>query len=49
MSPLHKAVLKGDPALVDVFLNYGALPNVFNNFDETPLHFACKLGNPVVC
>ena len=46
--PLHKAALRGDPVLLEILLQYGADVNARTAFQETPLHFACKRGNPRV-
>lgn len=31
-----------------ILLESGADPNALNEFDETPLHYACKRGVPTV-
>lgn len=46
--PLHRACLRGDPAIVEQLLRYKADPNATDDFSETPLHFACKRANLVI-
>jgi ankyrin repeat protein len=41
-------VLGSDITVIDLLLRYQADPNAQNNFQETPFHFACKRGNPMI-
>lgn len=43
--PLHQASLRGDPVVVALLLRFKADPNATNDFNETPVHFACKRAN----
>ena len=47
LTPLHKAALRGDEAIIRALLRFRADPNALNEFEETPLHYACKRGNIV--
>ena len=38
----------GNINIVKLLLDSGANPNARNNFDETPLHYACKRGLPPI-
>lgn len=40
-SPLHLAILKGDPYLVKLLLDHDADPNRSTNIIGSPLHVAC--------
>ncbi|ORX45573.1 ankyrin, partial [Piromyces finnis] len=40
-SPLHKACEKGFELKVKVYLDYGDDINLIDDFDNTPLHYAC--------
>lgn len=44
LTPLHKAVLRADPEILQLLLQHKADPNARNEFEETPLHYACKRG-----
>jgi hypothetical protein len=44
-SPLHHAVLSGDPRLVRMLLEKGANPNARDSAGETPLHEALRRRN----
>ncbi|XP_060075347.1 uncharacterized protein LOC132555028 [Ylistrum balloti] len=41
---LHKACLMGDWSICFLLLEAGSDPNALNDFDETPLLYACKRG-----
>jgi len=43
-TPLHDAVRQGDLGVIRVLLRHSADPNVTNEFGETPLAFAVRLG-----
>ncbi|ELT89235.1 hypothetical protein CAPTEDRAFT_191019 [Capitella teleta] len=44
LTPLHKAVLRGEPEIIRILLQFRADPNAKNEFHETPVHYACKRG-----
>ncbi|KAM3863012.1 uncharacterized protein ACN63O_012924 [Diretmus argenteus] len=44
-TPLHYAALRGNRALVDLFLSNGADPNLACDAGQTAFHFACRQGN----
>ena len=48
VTPLHKATMRADLALMEFMLKSGADVNAINNFGESPLLFAAKRGSPVV-
>lgn len=41
-TPLHYAALHGNRALVDLFLNNGADPNLTCDAGQTAFHFGCR-------
>lgn len=41
-TPLHYAALHGNRALVDLFLNNGADPNLACDSGQTAFHFGCR-------
>ncbi|XP_063969610.1 uncharacterized protein LOC129281433 isoform X2 [Lytechinus pictus] len=45
-TPLHRAALRGDPAIITLLLEHGADVNALNDYGETPVMYACKRGNP---
>ena len=45
-TPLHIASLSGNVVVLNTLLDAGSDPNSVNNFDETPLHYACRRGLP---
>lgn len=47
-SPLHRACLSGDVAMVKLLLEHGADPNAVNDFQETSVHYASKRGIPTL-
>ena len=46
--PAHRAVLRIEAEILRIVMSHKADPNLKNNYDETPLHFAAKRGNPEV-
>ena len=44
-TPLHYAVLGGNKELITYLLEKGALVNARNVYAESPLHWACKMGD----
>ena len=49
MTPLIKFSLKGDMDAVIELLNYGANPNIGDDWECTPLEIACKTCNIKLC
>lgn len=47
-TPLHRACLSGDTAIVKILCESGADPNAQNDFNETPVHYAAKRGIPTL-
>lgn len=43
-TPLHLAVITGQPALVKLLLSHGASPMVLDRNGQTALHLACEHG-----
>ncbi|XP_071512161.1 uncharacterized protein [Diadema antillarum] len=44
-TPMHRAALRGDPAIISLLLEHGGDINALNDYGETPLMYACKRGN----
>ncbi|KAH3869874.1 uncharacterized protein LOC127868131 [Dreissena polymorpha] len=47
-TPLHKACLSGDANTVRLLCEFGADPNIQNEFKETAVHYAAKRGIPTL-
>ena len=45
---LHAAASNNDLEMVSLLLQFGARPDVFDNFGQTPLSIARKLKNPSI-